>query len=88
MSKILKFLIGLILLIPSLLCLVVYIDPEMPVRVGMKWSEAPEPFATAITRWFEFANFIQNANTAEYLGYLILFFGLAVAGFFTCLKST
>lgn len=87
MARACKFLIGLILLVPGALSLITFLDPELPIRVAFNWRSLQEPFGALVRQWFSFGNYLQTANTAEYLGTLLLCFGLTVAGFFACLKS-
>jgi ascorbate-specific PTS system EIIC-type component UlaA len=86
LGKLVKFIIGLLMMAVGLMGLVTYVDPEMPIRATFKLRSLP---VEAITRpWFEFANNLQQMNAAEYGGYALLFFGLAVAGALTLWKTS
>lgn len=74
-------------MIPGSLALVTFLDPELPIRVAFNWRGVQEPFGTLVRQWFSFADFLQTANSGEYMGALFLCLGLAVAGFLACLKS-
>ena len=87
MHKVVKLLIGLGLLIPGALSLYTFVDPEMPVRLAFQNPGVSDPLGTLLRRWFEFADYLQKANTSDYLGILFLCFGLTVAGLFTCAKA-
>ena len=87
MHKAIKFLIGLVLLVPGALSLYPFVSPEAPVRLAFNNRSMGEPFATIVQKWFQFSDFLQTATTSDYLGALFLCFGLTVAGLFTCLKA-
>lgn len=87
MHKTVKFLIGLLLFVPGALLLYTFVSPEAPVRLAFNNPSMGEPLATIVQKWFEFSNFLQTAMTSDYLGALLLCFGLTVTGLFTCVKA-
>lgn len=64
-----------------------YAYPELPVKLAFQGSEAAASMGFLFEKWFAFSNYLQATNPAEYLGFLVVFFGLAVAGLLTCIKG-
>lgn len=85
--KLVKIVIGLLLLTVGSLGLVSYIDPEMPIRMAFNFRSAGDPVGTVSRVWFDFVDSLQTMNTIEYGGYALLLFGLAVTGFLTVWKA-
>jgi hypothetical protein len=86
LARLIKFIIGLLMLVSGIVGLLTYADPELPVRATFKLSSVGEPVDTLLRHWFEFSNGLQTMPGAEYIGYLVLFFMLTVSGALTLWK--